>query len=72
MTLSGTHGGLHGEERQDLQQVVLDDVTDDAVLVKVAPSPLRAEVFTENHLHVADVLPAPQRLKHQVGESQHL
>lgn len=27
--------------------------------------------LTSTHLHVADVLPAPQRLKHQVGKAKH-
>jgi hypothetical protein len=31
--------------------VVLDDVTDDAILVKVAATPLRAKVFTEDDLY---------------------
>mmetsp|Transcript_8867 Transcript_8867/g.21925 ORF Transcript_8867/g.21925 Transcript_8867/m.21925 type:complete len:358 (-) Transcript_8867:2504-3577(-) len=65
------HGRLHGKQRHNLQQVVLDDVADDAVLVKVAATPLGAKVLTENDLHVADVLARPQRLKHEVGEAQH-
>jgi hypothetical protein len=46
--------------------------TDDAVLVEVAPAPLGAKVLAEDDLHVLDVLPGPQRLKHQVREAQHL
>jgi hypothetical protein len=46
---AGQGEGKRGREA-DLQEVVLDDVTDDAVLIKVAPSSLCAEVFTENHL----------------------
>jgi hypothetical protein len=45
-----THRLLHGKQGQDLQQVVLDDVTYDAILVKVAPTPLGAKVFTEDDL----------------------
>jgi hypothetical protein len=30
-----------------------------------------AELITPAHLHVADVLPAPQRLKYAVAEAQH-
>jgi hypothetical protein len=52
--------------------MVLDDVTDDAILIEIAAAPLCAKVLTENNLHVADVLPAPQGLEHQVGEPQHL
>lgn len=45
-----THRLLHGEEGQDLQQVVLDDVADDAVLVKVAAPPLGTKVLGEDDL----------------------
>mmetsp|Transcript_17395 Transcript_17395/g.52121 ORF Transcript_17395/g.52121 Transcript_17395/m.52121 type:complete len:381 (-) Transcript_17395:766-1908(-) len=62
--------GLHGEQRQDLQQVVLDDVTDDAILVKVPAAPLCAEILTEDDLHVPDIFPVPERLKEQVGKPQ--
>ena len=34
-----------------LQEVVLDDVTNDAVLIKVAAAALRAKVLAEDHLH---------------------
>lgn len=44
------HRLLHREQRHNLQQVVLYDITDDAVLVKVAATPLCAEVFTEYDL----------------------
>ena len=44
------HRRLHGEQGQDLQQVVLDDIPDDAVLVEVAAAPLGAEVLAEDHL----------------------
>mmetsp|Transcript_9038 Transcript_9038/g.25336 ORF Transcript_9038/g.25336 Transcript_9038/m.25336 type:complete len:544 (-) Transcript_9038:129-1760(-) len=65
------HGGLHGEQRQHLQQVVLHDVPDDAVVVEVAPAALGAEVLAEDDLHVADELPVPQGLEHEVAEAQH-
>ena len=44
------HRWLHGKQRQDLQQVVLDDVPDDAVLVEVPAAALRAKVLAENDL----------------------
>ncbi len=53
------HRGLHGEQGQDLQQVVLDDVADDAVLVKVSAAPLRAEVLAEDHLRAEGPAPRP-------------
>ena len=66
-----THRWLHGKERYDLQQVVLDDVTNDAVLIKVTPATVCTKVLTENDLHIADEVTAPQRLKDQIGKAQH-
>ena len=52
--------------------MILDDISDDAILIKVAASALCAKVFTENDLHIPDEGSAPQRLEHQVSEAQHL
>ena len=57
---SAGEGGRKGPPRPQkaspalarLQQVVLDDVTDDAVAVKVAAAPLGAKVLAEDHLDV--------------------
>ena len=62
---------LHRHECHDLQQVVLHDVADDAVLVEVAAAPLRPEVLLEDHLHRLDRLPVPDRREGDVGEAQH-
>lgn len=70
--MQDTYWWLHGKQGHDLQQVVLDDVSDNAILVKVAPSPLCAEVFTEDDLYISDEAAAPQGFKNQVGKSQHL
>ena len=63
---------LHGKQGHDLQQVVLDDVSDDAILVKVAAPPLCAKVLAENDLHIPDEAAAPQGLKYEVGKPQDL
>lgn len=63
---------LHGKQGHDLQQMVLDDISDDAVLVEVAASALRAKIFTEDDLHVPDEAAAPQGLKDEVGKPQNL
>lgn len=52
--------------------MVLDDIADDAILVKVASPSFCAKVFAEDDLHVPDVLPGPERLKYQICEAQHL
>jgi hypothetical protein len=52
MTPDDTHRLLHCEECQDLQQVVLNDVTDYPILVKVTATTLGAKVLTENDLRM--------------------
>lgn len=51
--------------------MVLDDIPNDAILVKVPHAPIRPEILAENDLHVADKVAAPQRLKDEVGKAQH-
>mmetsp|Transcript_32334 Transcript_32334/g.70578 ORF Transcript_32334/g.70578 Transcript_32334/m.70578 type:complete len:376 (-) Transcript_32334:225-1352(-) len=63
--------GLHREQCQHLQQMVLHNVADDAVLVEVTPPALGAKGLGEGDLHVADVLARPEGLEQQVGEPQH-
>lgn len=63
---------LHGKQGHDLQQMVLDDISDDAILVKVSASPLCAKVFAEDDLYIPDEAAAPQGLKDQVGKPQNL
>mmetsp|Transcript_4173 Transcript_4173/g.15289 ORF Transcript_4173/g.15289 Transcript_4173/m.15289 type:complete len:394 (-) Transcript_4173:383-1564(-) len=62
---------LHREQRQNLQQVILHDIANDAVMVKVSTSALGAKIFAKVDLHVTDVVAIPQRLEHDVGKSQH-
>ena len=50
----------------------MDDISDDAILVKVAAAALCAKVLTENDLDIADEIPAPEGLEDQVGKPQHL
>ena len=41
---------LHGKQGQDLEQMILNHIADDAILVEVAPTPLSAKVLAEDHL----------------------
>ncbi len=52
--------------------MVLYNIADDAILVKVATASLCAKVLTEDDLHIADEAAVPQWLKDQVGKPQHL
>ena len=63
-------GRLHQGERQDLHDVVLDDVAQGAGgLVEAAPV-LDAERLGHGDLHVVDVAAVPDRLEDGVGEAQ--
>lgn len=67
-----THWGFHGKEGYNLQQVILQHISDDAVRVEVASSALGAKIFTENDLDISDELSAPQWLKYQIRKPEHL
>ena len=61
---------LHGGQRHELQQVVLDDVTGGADAVVVAGPAADADVLGHGDLHVVHERPVPDRLEHRVGEAQ--
>src|SRR5690606_24291928 len=63
-------GPLHGDEREDLEQVVLHDVADDAELVKVAAAALGAEGLLEDDLDVVDVVAVPGGAEEGVSEPE--
>lgn len=61
---------LHGDEGQDLEEMVLHNVTHDAKLVKVAATALGTNLFLESDLDVVDVGAVPAGAKDLVGESE--
>lgn len=63
-------GLLHGGQREQLEQVVLDDVTRGADAVVVTGPAADADVLGHRDLHVVDVTAVPDRLPHRVGEAQ--
>lgn len=63
-------GRFHGQEREDLQRVVLDDVPDRPGLIVVAPAPLHPDRFGHGDLNVVDRVPVPDALEHGVGEPE--
>ena len=61
---------LHGEISDDLQQMILDDVADDAGLLVEGAAALDAERLGHRDVHALDVLPVPDRLEKRVGEPE--
>ena len=61
---------LHRGQREQLQQVVLDDVAGGADAVVVAGAAADADVLGHRDLHVVDVVGVPDRLEHLVREPQ--
>jgi hypothetical protein len=65
-----TDGRFHGDEGQDLEQMVLEDVTEGAdFLVERAARP-DAGQFAEGDLDMIDVLSVPERLEDGVGKPE--
>jgi len=56
-------GVVHGEEGQNLQQMILEDIAPSPRLPPEATAPpSHAEIFRHRDLHVVDVIPVPDRL----------
>src|SRR5690625_906075 len=62
-------GLLHRGEREQLEEVVLDDVPCGADPVVVAGAAADADVLGHGDLHVVDVVVVPHRLEELVGEA---
>ena len=62
---------LHRRERQQLQQVVLEHVANDARFLVVLAALLDADGLGRRDLHVRDALPVPERLEDRVREAEH-
>ncbi len=61
---------LHGQVADDLEQVILDDVANDAGLLVELAAPLDPEVFRHGDLYVLHVVAVPDRLQKSVGEAK--
>ena len=71
MPWASIHGGrLHQGERQDLHDVVLDDVAQRPGGLVEAAAVLDAELLGHGDLDVVDVAAVPDRLEDGVGEAQ--
>src|SRR6476620_1117514 len=63
-------GLLHRGERQQLDEVVLDDVAGGADTVVVSAATTESDVLGHGDLDVVDVVGVPDRLEHLVGEAK--
>jgi hypothetical protein len=63
-------GRLHRKQRDDLEQVVLDDVAQATCGFVEATALADAEVFGQRHLHAGHVGPVPDRLGKGIGEPE--
>ena len=62
--------GLHRQQRDRLEQVVLQHVADRADLLVEAPPASHPEVLGHRQMHRRDVLAVPDRLKERVSEPE--
>ena len=70
-TVTGDRGwGLHGDQREDRKNVVLDHVAGDSGLIVIPSSEFNAELLADGDLHVVDVASVPDRLKNTVSETE--
>ena len=63
-------GRIHGDQAEQLQQVVLHHVAQLPGLVEVAPAAFDADLLGHGDLHVGDVVLVPLGLEEAVGEAQ--
>jgi hypothetical protein len=61
---------VHGDQAEQLQQVVLDHVTQLAGLVEVTPTAFDANLLGHGDFHVGDVILVPLGFEQAVGETQ--
>lgn len=61
---------VHGDQAQQLQQMVLDHVAQLAGLVEVAPTALDTDLLGHGDFHVGDVILVPLGFEQTVGETQ--
>ena len=69
--LTDVRRGLHRDQAQQLQQVVLDHVPQRTGPVVVPTSTAHAQRLRRGDLHVVDAVGVPQRLEEGVGEAGH-
>ena len=63
-------GRVHGDQAQQLQQVVLDHVAQLPGLVEVAPAAFDTDLFGNGDLHMGDGILVPLGFEQAVGKPQ--
>jgi hypothetical protein len=61
---------LHGQRRDDLEQVVLDHVAQRAGALGESTALADAEAFGERDLHAGEVIAVPDRLQEEIGKAE--
>ena len=64
-------GRVHGDQRQQLQQVVLEHVLENAGAVIVLAALAHNHVLGHGDLYLVDVVPVPDGLEDGIGEPEH-
>ncbi len=63
-------GRLHGEQRDDLEQVVLDYVAQAAGALVKGTAAVDAEILRQRHLDARDIVAVPDRFEERIGETE--
>jgi hypothetical protein len=61
---------LHRQHREQLEQMILEDIADGAHFLIEAATPADPEVLRHRDLHVVDVVSVPEGLQECVGEPE--
>eukprot|EP00095_Tigriopus_kingsejongensis_P003318 maker-scaffold612_size124412-snap-gene-0.25 protein:Tk03318 transcript:maker-scaffold612_size124412-snap-gene-0.25-mRNA-1 annotation:"beta- -n-acetylgalactosaminyltransferase bre-4-like" len=64
------HGLVHGSQTHDLEEMILEDVSNDAELVEVSASAIGAERLFEIDHHAGETVPVPTPREESVPEAQ--
>ena len=70
--LIGVEGNrrLHGDQRKDLQQVVLDHIAQCPGMIVIPAPVFHSHLLGHRDLHVVDIAPVPDRLEQGIGEAE--
>ena len=63
-------GGFDGDQREQLQQVILEHIAQNACPIVVAAAMLDIDLFGNRDLDMIDVIAIPDRLENRIGEAE--